>query len=274
MFYIKLKKDALSIHEEVANEYNAAYEKMMKASEELYDARIEAVKLIERVELFINSIANTPKEFDKKLGEIMHEVQKFKETEEYVKEAINNTVTSGINVAASVVAGQIFREMGPKTLMQIATTFGKTSTGQAIKTLSRREAKKAALKWLGGKAGIKGGKALLGMAGPVGTSITVVSTGISLISWAGKNKEIANDAINEAEEMVVAKAELKECTESICDLYKRTNDLYAGLQDQFRRVEFLRGANYLYIKEEEAILLGTIVNNTLALASLVNEIIE
>lgn len=85
MFNAKLKKDALLIHEKAATAYNTSRETMMRESEKLYQERRTVIDLVKKIEDFINSIANTPKEFDKKMGLVKEEVKQFKETENLQK---------------------------------------------------------------------------------------------------------------------------------------------------------------------------------------------
>lgn len=87
MFNNNLKKEALKIHEKTLAEYNASYGIMGKSCELLYEIRGKSVELIKLVQEVVNSIANTPKQFDTELGKIGKELTKFKETEQYAKEA-------------------------------------------------------------------------------------------------------------------------------------------------------------------------------------------
>lgn len=280
MFNSTLKNDALAIHQKAADRYDASYKDMMSANSKLYESRTNAIQLTKVVEEFINSIANTPKEFDKKMGLVREEIQHFKETEEYAKEALNNEIHSGVNIMAAMAAGNAFASMAPTVAMQIATTFGKASTGTAIKALSGAAAQKAALAWLGGGAlsaggaGIAGGQALLALAGPIGWSITAASAGVSLISMTKKNKKISNEAIENAKQIMVAKEKLDEITKRIEDLYKKTDMLHNRLKEQLEQVYSFKGRDYATLDKNKQTMLGTIVNNTLSLVSLINVVIE
>ena len=167
MFYRGMKKEALAIHERAVSKYNAVLGEMERLGERLYEKRRESVALINEVEFLVNSIANRPKEFEKKISKIQMEQKKFRETETYVKEAMKTAVKSGISIAAGVAGGVAVASMAPTAAMWVATTFGTASTGTAISTLSGAVATKAALAWLGGGAlsaggaGVAGGQALL-----------------------------------------------------------------------------------------------------------------
>ena len=74
MFNSNLKKEALKIHDEMLKKYNCSYEAMGKSCEQLYSVRKKSVELIKLVQRVINSIANTPKEFDTEMGKIGKEL--------------------------------------------------------------------------------------------------------------------------------------------------------------------------------------------------------
>jgi len=280
MFNSNLRKEALVIHESAVKRYNISRENMLKKSSDLYATRVKAVELIETIKGFIDTIKNTPSEFNTKMGLIKQEIIKFKKTEEYAEEALKSEIKSGVNIAAGAAAGTAFASMAPTAAMGIATTFGTASTGTAISTLSRAAAQKAALAWLGGGAlsaggaGIAGGKALLALAGPIGWSISAASVGVSLISMSSKNKEIADQAISEAKKVMNARELLDETSAKIDDLYKKTNLLITGLVEKYDVVKRFRAVDYRTLNEENKKLLGAIVNNTYSLASLVNETIQ
>ncbi len=135
MLYAKPKEEALAIHERTVTKYNSAYQKMEPAGGRLYDKRCDCVTLIHEIEFWVNSIANRPKEFEKKISEIQAAREKFRETEAYAVEAMEAAVKSGVSVAAGVAGGAAVASMAPSAAMWVATTFGTTSTGTAISAL-------------------------------------------------------------------------------------------------------------------------------------------
>lgn len=277
MFNVSLKNDALAIHQNAVDRYNVSHKGMMEKSSELYNVRTESVLLVERIENFINTIANTPKDFEKKMGLVKEEIQRFRETESYAKEALESEMKSGVGIVAGVAAGGTFAGMAPTVAMQIATTFGRASTGTAIKALSGAAAQKAALAWLGGGAlsaggaGVAGGKALLALAGPIGWSLTAVSVGVSLGVLSKKNKKISEDAINEAKSIMEARENLEEIIKKIEDLHNRTVMLMKEQQEKFMSIEYLRNGDYSMFNDEEVDALGALVNNTYSACALLNQ---
>lgn len=282
MFNVELKKEALRIHEETLVRYNNSYEKMKNECENLYNVRGQAIKVIKMNQNVINSIANTPKEFDTTLGKIGKELTKFNDTEEYAKKAYNASVQAGINIAGGAAAGLGVASMAPTALMSIATTFGTASTGTAISTLSGCVAQKAALAWIGRTfagfaaegAGMAAGQAFLALAGPIGWGITAVLTGVSLISLSNKNKELADKAVNEAKEISIARESLDEVAEKVNSLRAKTDILYTDMDKQRVKILKFLNADYLSLEDEDKYFLGTLVNNTLSLSVLLNETVQ
>ena len=279
MLYTKAKKEALSIYEHAVEKYNNTYQTMQETGSRLYSLRQDSVKLIQEIELLLNSIANKPKEFEKTISDIQDEQKKFRDAEEYAAEAMKAAVKSGISVAAGVAGGAAVASMAPSAAMWVATTFGTASTGTAISTLSGAAATKAALAWLGGGAlsaggaGVAGGQALLALAGPIGWGITGVTTAASVVALGHKNKKIADEAIAEAKKITIAGAEVNESSAKIQHLIDETVMLMDDLRDMSRANTLLRDANYLELSEKEQYRLGAMVNSTLALAEMLNKTI-
>lgn len=280
MLYTGMKKDALEIHKRAVEKYNAVYETVQKQCDSLYTKRKTSIVLIDQITELINSIANSPKEFGAKLIRIKEEQLKFSQTEEYAVEAAKANVKSGVSAAAGAAAGTAVAAFAPSAAMWTATTFGTASTGTAISALTGAVQTKAALAWLGGGAlkvggaGIAGGKALLALAGPIGLGITGVSTAASAAFLGHKNKKISNQAMEEAKEITVAGAQLKETEAEISNLIQETDLLLDRLAKEHRGSITLHGANYAELPEEDQLHLGTLVNTTLALAEMLNKTVD
>ncbi len=283
MFNNNLKKEALKIHEKTLAEYNASYGIMGKSCELLYEIRGKSVELIKLVQEVVNSIANTPKQFDTELGKIGKELTKFKETEQYAKEAYDASLKAGVNIVGGTTAGIGIASMAPTALMSIATTFGTASTGTAISALSGAAAQKAAMAWIGRTfagfavkegAGMAAGQAFLALAGPIGWGITAASTGISLISLTNKNKDVAEKAVKEAKEIAKAREALDETTEKINALKAKTDRLFDDMNREKSKIMSFMNLDYLSLREEDKLFLGALVNHTLSLSQLLNETIE
>ena len=282
MFNTSLKKEAIRIHDQALERYNSALKRMSNCCDKLYEIRTDAVETIAFVEKVINSLANTPKVFEIKLGEIEKELKLFRDTEEYARVAYDASVKAGANIVGGAAAGIGVASFAPTALMSIATTFGTASTGTAISALSGAAAQKAAVAWIGRTfagfavkgAGMAAGNAFLALAGPIGWGITAASTGISLISLTKKNKEIADDAVEEAKEIAQARESLDETSEKIKALIEKTVAIASGIKEESDRIMKMMDLEYMSLDEEEKKFLGALVNNTLSLSKLLNVTIE
>ena len=164
MLYTKPKKEALTIHERAVSKYNLAFQKMEQLGGCLYEKRCDCVTLLREIEFLVTTIANRPKEFDKKISKIQAERESFHKTETYAAEAINAAIKSGISVASGTAGGVAAAKW-------VATIFGTESTGAAISTLSGATAANAAVH-LGGSA-LADGIALSTLSGTAATNAAV-----------------------------------------------------------------------------------------------------
>lgn len=280
MLYSGAKKEALTIHEKAVKKYNQTITCVQQKCENLYITRQKSVVVIEVIEGLINGIANTPKEFEHSLTLIKTERIKFHETEAFAAEAYNNAVKSGIGIAVGVGAGATVAGMAPTAAMWVATTFGISSTGTAISTLSGAAATKAALAWLGGGAlkaggaGMVGGQALLALAGPIGWGITATTVAGSIFNVSRKNRMISDAIIEEAKSITICGAKLDETGLVITNIHNETALLLDNVKSQLNRATQLSGHNYASMSDDEQLLLGTLVNNTLSLAEMLNKMVE
>lgn len=195
---IEKLKEAIERHEDVRNQVESA-------SVDLYRLRQNAAtEVIHRVELYVNMLANSPKEFDKSVAKFRIEVDRFQGTVKRLEtNAARATRIGSATGAAGVAAGVGVAALGPSAAMAVATTFGTASTGTAISALSGAAATNAALAWLGGGAiasgggGMAAGNTLLAFAGPFGWGIAgtvLVGSGLYLNH---RNKNHARSATRE-----------------------------------------------------------------------------
>ncbi len=200
MFNSDLKKEWLGQLEVAQEDYKDTFAVAQGYITSLFETRTQAVLVINNVETFINSIAQSPKQLEKEIGNINAELQFFKEVINIQLESDKKIDTSS-SMAGIGAAGLGVAAFGPTAAMAIATTFGTASTGTAISSLGGAAAFNAAAAWLGGGAlaagggGMAGGGALLSaLGGPVTWTIGGVALAGSLFFKASKNKRIAEDA--------------------------------------------------------------------------------
>lgn len=280
MFNSKLKEESLKKLEKTLEEYNTLTEKTQKNSFDLLLKRKEAIDIILQIETYVNKLANSPKEFRKKLEEINIELRKFYTAAELKAESIKIDFIGGGIAGAGIMAGMGVAAFMPTVAMGIATTFGTASTGTAIATLSGAAATNAALAWLGGGAlavgggGMAAGNAFLAMAGPIGWGIGVSTLiGASLYS-SNKNREIAEKANLETFRVFKKNREFSLINTEIEQMIEITKKLKLNTENLFDKLNLLNKNNYEDFTEEEQYELGILINMTKGLAESLNKTVK
>ena len=255
-------------------EYNDAYTIMSDKGVQLYIERCRSLDLISFVESLVNSIANRPKSFDAEFEEISIHRKKFTESRDFADRELQEARKAATGAGAGLAAGASVAFMAPTAAMWVATTFGTASTGTAISTLSGAAATNAALAWLGGGTlaagggGMAAGNALLALAGPVGWSIagaTLLSSILLFTSKKAKLNKQKNEEIQAVKKNIEA---IRELDEEIGLILSETAGIRTSLNDMLIKALSLFGADYLTFDDSQKQLLGTLVNNTKALAAM------
>lgn len=231
-----LKKEAVAKLKKEVTDYENTQKNVQKAAVNLHNSRISALEVIENVESYINSIANTPKEFDKEFDTIRINIASFKALSEITYDEKLMIKIAGGGTAAGVAAGVATAAFAPTAAMAIATTFGTASTGAAISGLSGAAATNAALAWLGGGAlaagggGMAAGNTLLALAGPIGWGIGAASLVAGGVFASKKNKDAAIKADKERLEISKERRKIDAIQYEIVELTSTTkklmNELY------------------------------------------------
>ena len=276
MFNTDKRNEALDNLRKACYEYNEERELIMYHTEELFKEKEESRDLLKEIEKFINNLANTPKTLIDELAAIKNEYQTFdKEVQKFEIEAKKIDIGNNISAAAAA-AGVGVATMGPTAAIAIATTFGTASTGTAIASLSGAAATNAALAWLGGGAlaagggGMAAGNALLAMAGPVGWFIAGGAFVTSAVILNSKNKDIAEQAWKQADEINSALIEITKNSAEIKQLRRKIRDLYYRLKDELADFLAKNIKDYCLLSEDDKLRLGAFVNFAKSLAGLLN----
>lgn len=272
----ELKDDGADEYEAAVIAYNAAYTDMNDRGVMLHKQRERAVDVISFSEKLVSSIANKPKTFEVSFEEIEALRKEFTGAEEYATRELMEARASAGAGGAGLAAGAAVASLAPSAAMWIATTFGTASTGAAISTLSGAAATNAALAWLGGGtlaaggAGAAGGTALLALSGPVGWSIAGASLLASIALFTKKRIQTREE---KNEELLAIKSnteQLREMDAKIGALLDQTTSLKEALNESFVKSMRLAESDYNTLSEDEKMILGSLVNNTMSLASLLN----
>ena len=261
----------------VVTEYNAMYTSLNDHGTKLFNQRERSIDLLDNVENLINSIANHPKEFDADIAEIQFNKKEFRDVCDFAKNELEAAQKSAMSVGAGVAGGMAVASLAPSAAMWIATTFGTASTGTAISALSGAAATNAALAWLGGGAlaagggGMAAGNALLALAGPVGWGIAGATLLTSIVIFSNKKIKLDKEKKKEIESVLKNTEALKETDAKLASLLEKTEAIRNGLSEMYTSAMSYYGKNFMEVSEESQIMLGTIVNNSKALAASLGE---
>lgn len=253
-----LKKEAIERLEKLQKEYGDKSKSVETVAINLYNGRKSSLTIIEKAEIYINSLANTPKEFSKDMEEIKINRKEFNHAVDLEMDASKTEKIAGGSVA-------------------IATTFGTASTGTAIASLSGAAATNAALAWLGGGAlaagggGMAAGNAFLALAGPIGWGIGAVGMGIGVFTISSKNKKIAREATNAAFEVKEAINKMEKGMNNIKNLLNLTEKMNNGVFMSLKSISLSEITDYREFNESQKRELGSLVNNLKSLSILINK---
>ena len=213
MFNSKARREAVKKLNRSVKRYEAIRKQIESASVDLHKLRQNvATRVIHQVESYVNTLANSPKEFDTSVTEFRVATDRFHGIVKRIESDVTRSIRIGSAAgAAGVAAGVGVAALGPSAAMVVATTFGTASTGTAISALSGAAATNAALAWLGGGAiatggsGMAGGSALLALAGPVGWGIggvALLGSGLYFNNGNKSHARIATEARIEVESKI------------------------------------------------------------------------
>ncbi|MEY8351296.1 hypothetical protein AALF16_24095 [Bacillus cereus] len=278
MLHSKTKKQAIHALKRTLDTYNKTSQQLCDETLRLYEERTKIVSIIERIEEYINQLANTPKEFSKDVEIISYNLKRFDALKDIGYDERKANKIAGGGVGAGLAAGASVAAFAPTAAMAIATTFGTASTGTAISALSGAAATNAALAWIGGGTlaagggGMAAGQGVLALAGPLGWAIG--GTALAAGGWY-TNKKNKEAAIEANKERFAIEKEIKKCEGLLLDvtsLLKQSRRVFQSLDQQFNT--FIRHANgktdYRHFTDEMKKELGSIINNTYALSKLLN----
>ena len=82
MFNLSVRREAIEKLEKAVNRHEAIRKEVERACERLFEQRQRAAgEVIERVEEYVNRLANSPREFDKSVTQYRIEVRRFDRTD-------------------------------------------------------------------------------------------------------------------------------------------------------------------------------------------------
>ncbi|PZQ36162.1 MULTISPECIES: hypothetical protein [Pseudomonas] len=279
MFNGDLKKNALEQLEKSRKRQVLLAAEVEKGCTELHGVRHQvSTDLMRKVEGYIETLANKPKEFEKSYQAFKAEGRSFCTLVDKLKiEADKVEFTAGSSAAAGVAAGVGTAAFAPTAAMAVATTFGTASTGAAISGLSGAAATNAALAWLGGGAiaagggGMSAGSALLALAGPIGWGIGATALVGGGLYARSKNKQIAEEADGHRAQIEVSIRKLNVAKEWVTRMIGSTVQHANGVSELLGVLVRTAPRNYQQFDTGQKDMLGALINHMNALGPLLNK---
>lgn len=277
-----LKKSAIQNLQKASERYQEIAEIVQQDSINLYQLRYtKAHQIIGNIESYVNSLANSPKEFDRSVDTFRIEYKTFSDTvEELTQQAKSIEIKTGTSTATGVATGVGVAAFAPTAAMAIATTFGTASTGTAISALSGAAATNAALAWLGGGAlaagggGMVAGEALLALASPIGWAIGGTALVGGTLLTRSKNKKAAEEANSKRREVEIHIRTLETAKCEIVRLYQLTQEHAQGIEGLLTTLRANAPLDYHAFSKNHKEQLAALINHLHAFSALLNKKVD
>ncbi len=262
---------AVARHEKVRNS-------TILASQRLSERKHSATEVVGRVEAYVNGLANSPKEFRKRVEESRVRADRFRDDVKRLEQTAAHSTRRGNKTGtAGVLTGAVVAALGPSVAVAVATTFGTASTGTAISALSGAAAANAALAWLGGGAlaagggGMAAGSALLALAGPAGLTVA----GLALVGAAvykhRRNRKCAQEAHERRIKVEEETCLLRAAEREIDGLEQETGTCLEGCRADVDWLIEHSPSNYVMFGDHQKTRLGVLINNIQTLGELLGK---
>ncbi|KAE8178513.1 hypothetical protein [Photobacterium carnosum] len=260
MFNRDIKKDAIKELDEAHKSYENIRGVIERFSIIIFTVRKNCSDvIIVECENYINTLTNSPKEFEKTIADFKIEMENFNSTIDSINSEINaSKLTSRCSVGAGTLA------FTPTAAMAIATTFGTTSS------LSGAAATYAALSSIGGGTLITSGAGsiLLALSGPIGWGIGATALiGGGLLSRK-QNAEIAKKAQFETATILEHTQRLEVASEEIMALGILMGEHIDGIGTILRDLKNNAPSDYKLFTQDQKQSISALINNINSLIKL------
>ncbi len=267
-FYHKEKEIAQARLKNVIKAYDNKSKELEKAVNALYQTRVDVARgVIRHCEEYINSFANSPKDFRVAIKQLKIKLKEITYEDRELAQKDYNTVKASGVAGAGIAAGAGVATLAPGAMMAFATTFGTASTGTAISALSGAAASNAALAWLGGGAlaagggGMAAGSAFLALAGPIGWGIGGVALVGSGIFLSNSNKETTIKARQRAKKIKSVLDRMKCTNTEINNLEKEALSISMFIFNELKYFKLNAPKDYLKFDDSQQKRLLILINN-------------
>ena len=279
MFHMLEKEHAEEADAKAAEKYQKRCNEVLKHSAVLYEMRQDSIKVLKECDAYLQTISNRPAEFERLGKTIRQEYQSFEKDLEKLQKKAEKNGKSATDKALSVgaTAGAGVGLFGADVMLAAATTFGTTSTGVALSSLSGAAATNAILAWLGGGslaaggAGVAGGEIILSLVGPVGLGFAIACLVAKGIKIGVDNKNQALNAEKDAQKRMEALSRLDRIDKNVELLLKETKAQNRAVASNLAAVKRIRKNDYRKFSDRDTEQLRLMLNNARALSELVSK---
>lgn len=248
MFYSKAKNSAIEEYEKEFTRLQSDYSSLEKYSKILNNERVSAHSVIKDIEFLINSISNSPKEFEKELSEIRLKRNQYeKEIDFATNSQVQNLSISLAFGVAPLAAKLVLRKAG-------AVVGTKLAIGGIVGA--------------GAKIAEVGVKTLGVASGPVGWAVSGVGT---IAGVSRNNKKTADKATAETIKIKKIRTELAKAWRSLIAVKGKLVSARDIVKNQYKALYHLKGCEYSSLADDDKLRLGTLVNETNALSKVLIE---
>ena len=262
------KKKARAALNKAAHKHQISQQNLKQSINRIYETRQESINLIRETENIINRYSNTPKSYDKKMGEICVQMNEYTnaldEVDSYEIFAKNTMIAAGVvaitpaAIEASKALVSVFREKLPDFTMKNSFSLPDNEIVRGI-TSAIDDIKKVGDEIPNG----------------VVKAITYTVAGALFVGSAlymnKENKKEAEKALKQLEECIEKTAQINELKLRINEIEQETALLNVKIYKYIKRIEEeLKENDYASLSHREKCMLGTLVNNTYTLVKKVN----
>lgn len=240
------KNQAVNDLIKIDNAYGITLKNTIKSMERLYNVRIISKKMLISIDSYIESIANTPRDFNTKIGNIRLNYKSFSNNIDSIK-ALQ---TKQINDLRSLYRGEysalysIIQTLNPTTNLAIASTISTNSIPMAFNSLSGASNIHNSLSWLSNGLSVSNV-----IANPKG--ISLIEVAIGMISVNMSNKEIAQKAELSTRKIKQEKVRIEKINVQVSALASETKTLSSLLSKQFIRSKNTRKKDWTLFTQSE-----------------------
>lgn len=244
-------------------EYGITLNKTIKGLEQLYNNRVIAVRLLKSIDSYIESIANSPRDFNTKIGKIKLNYKSFSSNLESIKALQtqqNNDIISLYKGEYSSLR-QIVYTMSPTTNIALASAFSTNNANLAFSNLAGANSIHNSLSWLSSISPSV-------VPNPIG-GISLIETVLGMVAINSSNKDIAQKAELSTKKIKTEKLRIEKVNVTVKSLNSETKTLATLLSRQYNKVKNFRKRDWTLFTQSELEEIVSLLNSSEVLSKII-----